>query len=270
MVLFFPKYKIKIKMKAVICMCLILFGYKVHPKYKLILAANRDEFYERPTAPAHYWEDHPHILAGRDLRKLGTWMGVTKNGRFAALTNYRDPNEVTEDKRSRGDLVADFLKGSDSPADFMHMASERRSSYPGYNLLAGNMEELYYYSNVEDRIEQLQPGIYGVSNHVLNTEWPKVKKGKEGLSEIIDNPAGDLTEDLFTLLRNTDPVPDDLLPKTGVSLEWERILSPLFIKSDGYGTRSSTVLLVSEDEIFYKERVHIGGERAEQEFILQK
>lgn len=251
-------------------MCLILFAYKVHPKYKLIVAANRDEFYERPTAPAHFWEDHPHILAGRDLRKMGTWMGVTENGRFAALTNYRDPNEVTEGKRSRGDLVADFLKGSASPADFMNRASEHRISYPGYNLLAGNLEELFYYSNVEDRVELLQPGIYGVSNHVLDTEWPKVKKGKEGLSALIDNAEGNLTEDLFTLLQNADPAPDDRLPKTGVSLEWERILSPLFIKSDGYGTRSSTVLLMSKDEIFYKERVHIGEDRQEQEFILKK
>ncbi|MBY6052228.1 NRDE family protein [Cytobacillus firmus] len=251
-------------------MCLILFAYKAHPKYKLIVAANRDEFYERPTAPAHFWEDHPHILAGRDLRKMGTWMGVTKNGRFAALTNYRDPNEVTEGKRSRGDLVADFLKGSDSPADFMNRASEHRVSYPGYNLLAGTLEELFYYSNVEDRVELLQPGIYGVSNHVLDTEWPKVKKGKECLSALLDNAEGSLTEELFTLLRNADPAPDELLPKTGVSLEWERMLSPLFIKSDGYGTRSSTVLLMSKDEIFYKERVHIGEDKQEQEFILQK
>ncbi|URT70459.1 NRDE family protein [Cytobacillus firmus] len=251
-------------------MCLILFAYKAHPKYKLIVAANRDEFYERPTAPAHFWEDHPHILAGRDLRKMGTWMGITKNGRFAALTNYRDPNEVTEGKRSRGDLVGDFLIGSASPADFMNRASEHRSSYPGYNLLAGNLEELFYYSNVEDRVELLQPGIYGVSNHVLDTEWPKVKKGKEGLSALLDNAEGSLTEELFTLLRNADPAPDELLPKTGVSLEWERMLSPLFIKSDGYGTRSSTVLLMSKDEIFYKERIHIGDERQEQEFILQK
>lgn len=251
-------------------MCLILFAYKAHPKYKLIVAANRDEFYERPTAPAHFWEDHPHILAGRDLRKMGTWMGVTKNGRFAALTNYRNPNEVTEGKRSRGDLVGDFLIGSASPADFMNRASEHRSSYPGYNLLTGNLEELFYYSNVEDRVELLQPGIYGVSNHVLDTEWPKVKKGKEGLSALLDNAEGSLTEELFTLLRNADPAPDELLPKTGVSLEWERMLSPLFIKSDGYGTRSSTVLLMSKDEIFYKERIHIGDERQEQEFILQK
>lgn len=251
-------------------MCLILFAYKVHPKYKLIVAANRDEFYERPTAPAHFWEDHPHILAGRDSWKMGTWMGVTENGRFAALTNYRDPNEVTEGKRSRGDLVADFLKGSASPADFMNRASEHRSSYPGYNLLAGNLEELFYYSNVEDRVELLQPGINGVSNHVLDTEWPKVKKGKEGLTALLDNAEGNLTEDLFTLLQNADPAPDERLPKTGVSLEWERILSPLFIKSDGYGTRSSTVLLMSKDEIFYKERVHIGEDRQEQEFILKK
>ncbi|MBN8201595.1 NRDE family protein [Bacillus sp. NTK034] len=250
-------------------MCLILFAYKVHPVYKLIVAANRDEFFERPTAPAHFWEDHPAILAGRDLSKMGTWMGVTKNGRFAALTNYRDPNEVRDGKNSRGDLVADFLKGSASPADFMKIASEHRSSYPGYNLLAGNLEELFYYSNVEDRIEQLEAGVYGVSNHLLNTGWPKVEKGKEGLSKLIDHASKNFTEDLFTLLRNADPAPDDMLPDTGVSLEWERILSPLFIKSEGYGTRSSTVMMMSESEIYYRERVHFGDSQQGQEFTIR-
>ncbi|WP_394139799.1 NRDE family protein [Cytobacillus oceanisediminis] len=250
-------------------MCLILFAYQMHPKYKLVVAANRDEFYERPTAPAHFWEDHPNILAGRDLSKMGTWMGVTKGGRFAALTNYRDPKEITEGKRSRGELVADFLKGNDQPEEFMKKATANRQQYPGYNLLAGNADELYYYSNVEDKMEKLGPGIYGVSNHVLNTEWPKVKRGKEGLAELAESSDESLTDQLFSLLQNADPAPNELLPKTGVSLEWERILSPMFIKSEGYGTRSSTVMLMSEDEIFYKERIHTEDSLEEQEYTIK-
>lgn len=250
-------------------MCLILFAYKKHPKYKLVVAANRDEFYERPTAPAHFWEDQPHILAGRDLSKMGTWMGITKDGRFAALTNYRDSKEMIEGKRSRGELVADFLKSTAPSASYFKKIAAARRQYPGYNLLAGNPDELYYYSNVEDRMEKLEPGIYGVSNHVLNTEWPKVKRGKEGLAKLIANAEGSLTEKLFLLLQNADPAPDEFLPKTGVSLEWERILSPLFIKSEGYGTRSSTVMLMSENDIFFKEWVHIGDSQTEKEFTIK-
>lgn len=243
-------------MKAVIEVCLILFAYHTHPKYKLIVAANRDEFYERPTAPVHYWEDYPDILAGRDLEKMGTWMGVTTAGRFAALTNYRNPNETTEGKRSRGELVADYLKSSENAGDYMRKVEVNRDIYPGYNLLAGDVHELYHYSNVENKLQRLQPGLYGVSNHFLNTDWPKVKRGKEGLSKIITEQGEPMVDELFNLLQNADPFSDEVLPKTGVSLEWERILSPLFIKSNGYGTRSSTVLLMTEQEILYKELVY--------------
>jgi uncharacterized protein with NRDE domain len=236
-------------------MCLILFAYHSHPNYPLIVAANRDEFLKRPTAPADYWEDAPHILAGRDLEKMGTWMGITTSGQFAALTNYRDPNEHSEGKRSRGELVADFLKENANPASYMEKLKEKREMYPGFNLLAGNIDELFYYSNIENKVYQLEPGIYGISNHLLNTNWPKVERGREHLVKIIEGGQANIAQDLLFMLQNADPAPDHLLPKTGVSLEWERILSPLFIKSDGYGTRSSTVLLASREEITYKERV---------------
>jgi uncharacterized protein with NRDE domain len=123
--------------------CLILFAYRAHQKYKLIVAANRDEFYERPTAPVHFWEDHPHLLAGRDLKKMGTWMGVTKAGRFAALTNYRSPKEESDGKRSRGELVGDFLKSVVHPEDYLQKVMENRRLYPGYKLLVGDANELY-------------------------------------------------------------------------------------------------------------------------------
>ncbi|GAA0327408.1 NRDE family protein [Bacillus carboniphilus] len=249
-------------------MCLILFAYRMHPTYKLIVASNRDEFYQRPTAPVHFWEDHPHILAGRDLEKMGTWMGITNTGRFAAITNYRDPKEKTDGKRSRGELVADFLKGTDNPAEYMKRIAAKRTSYPGYNLLVADKENLYYYSNIEGEIKKLPPGIYGVSNHLLNTDWPKVKRGKEGLATLAEENPSNLSDHLLTLLQNADPASDKELPKTGVSLEWERILSPMFIKTKGYGTRSSTIVLYSEDQVLYKERTINEGEMEEQEYKI--
>jgi uncharacterized protein with NRDE domain len=237
-------------------LCLILFAYQVHPTYKLIVAANRDEFYQRPTAPVHYWEDYPYILAGRDLSKMGTWMGVTRSGRFAALTNYRDPKEITEGKRSRGELVADFLKGSDDPEQYLIEIAKKRHLYPGYNLLAGDVNELYYYSNIGDKVQKLESGIYGVSNHLLDSDWPKVKRGRERLSSIISGSNESLSEQILTFMQEAETASDEMLPNTGVSIELERMLSPIFIKSDGYGTRSSSALLMTDEEIIFRERVY--------------
>ncbi|WP_066250014.1 NRDE family protein [Neobacillus drentensis] len=250
-------------------MCLILFAYQVHPVYKLIVAANRDEFFHRPTAPVHYWEDQPDILAGRDLEKMGTWMGITRTGRFAALTNYRDPKEITEGKRSRGELVADALKHKGNVKDYMQSLVEKKDFYPGYNLLVGDGMELYYYSSKGQNLQTVGPGIYGVSNHLLNTEWPKVQKGKEGLSKIINGEQDDLVGKLLNLLQNADQAPDELLPSTGVSLEWERRLSPLFIKSENYGTRSSTVMLMEDKAIQYVERVFTKERGSEQQYKMK-
>lgn len=237
-------------------MCLILFAYKTHPIYKLIVASNRDEFYDRPTASLQFWEDYPYILAGRDLLRKGTWMGVTKSGRFAALTNVRNPSEHTEGKLSRGNLVADFLISSESPIEYMMSVSRNKNQFPGFNLLAGDLNDLFYYSNYESKIKKLEPGIYGVSNHLLDTAWPKVKFGKSELENIIEGQGSELVQHLLTLLQNSEQAPDHLLPKTGVSLEWERLLSPLFIKSEKYGSRSSSVILQSDNEIQFTEQVY--------------
>lgn len=250
-------------------MCLILFAYKAHPKYKLIVAANRDEAYGRPTAAAHFWEDRPDILAGRDLEKMGTWMGVTSAGRFAALTNYRNPDENSAGKRTRGELVADFLKNVENGEVYLQKVAASRNAYPGFNLLAGDVNELFYYSNVGNSLQNIEPGVHGVSNHLLNTNWPKVEKGKSGLAKIISDDHPDMVNELFSHLESSDPAPDHLLPSTGVPLEWERLLSPIFIKSEGYGTRSSTVILMNEEEIFFKERVYTGGNRTDQEFKIK-
>lgn len=257
-------------------MCLILFAYHVHPRYPLIMAANRDEFYERPSAQAHRWQDAPHIIAGRDLLKMGTWIGASDSGQFAALTNYRNPLEQADGKRSRGELIAHFLKEQQSPAEYIQQMADDRDQYPGYNLLVGDRQSLYYYSNVGNEIQPLQPGIYGISNHLLDTDWPKVRSGKYGLEQIIrqiDEQEIDeqqLSDQLFALLQLTDRPEDEGLPDTGVSLEWERLLSSIFIHSQeqAYGTRSSTVLLMGEEELIYRERVYSPDALPEQRFVI--
>lgn len=245
-------------------MCLINFHVQDHPIYRLIVAANRDEFYERPTAPAHYWEDKPHVLAGRDLSQKGTWLGITKKGRFAALTNYRDPSEQRKDVRSRGEIVTNFLESDMTAAEFLNLLQEKRSEYAGFNVIAGNSEELYYYSNIENEVKKVASGTHGLCNHLLDTPWPKVLKGKADLRNIVEQNRVIHPNELFDLLQDAEPFPDEHLPNTGVGEQLERVLSPLFIKSKGYGTRSSTVLLIDyENNITFAERTYREGEFVE-------
>lgn len=236
-------------------MCIILFAYQTHPRYRLILAANRDEYYARPTERAAFWEDASEILAGRDLERGGTWLGVTKGGRFAAVTNFRDPTAIVKDAPSRGHLVSDFLRGTDAPASYLSNIAATSSGYNGFNLLAGDARGLCYHSNREAGVRELDAGVYGLSNHLLDTPWPKVEKGKRTLSEIVHESAEVSREDLFKILADDARADDTRLPQTGVSLEYERALSPVFIKTPVYGTRSSTLLLIdSEDNITFIER----------------
>ena len=229
-------------------MCLILFAYDHHPDFRLILAANRDEFYERPAAPLGYWEDHPHVLAGRDLRQSGTWMGVTKNGKFAAITNYREPGRQIPDAPSRGHLVSDFLIGDAPPSDYLEHLQQQAQQYNGFNLLVGDARSLYYYSNRGDGIFQLEPGIYGLSNRLLDTGWPKVHHGKERLAGLIEQESELPRQEILVLLQTQERPPDDQLPDTGVGIEWERTLSPMFISSPNYGTRCSTLLTMDRSK----------------------
>jgi uncharacterized protein with NRDE domain len=224
-------------------MCLIFLGVDAHPKYRIVIAANRDEFYDRPTAPASFWNDAPELLAGRDLRAGGTWLGITRTGRMAALTNYRDPTLNKESAPSRGKLVSDFLLSSETPALYLEQLSQNARQYNGFSLLVGQKGQFYWYSNRGDAIRKLSSGIHGLSNHLLDTPWPKVSKGKEEVGRILaqkDMSPGDF----FAFLNDGTMVEDKFLPDTGVGLEWERILSPIFISSPTYGTRSSTVILV--------------------------
>lgn len=248
-------------------MCLIFFSYEMHPGYRLIVAANRDEFYERPTAPLDFWKDAPHILAGRDLRGNGTWMGVTRTGRFAAITNFRDPASVRADAPSRGLLITDFLNRDESPQSYLESVSRIGSRYNGFNLLAGDAASLFYYSNRGSGVQKVTPGIYGLSNHLLDTPWPKVKKGKDALTPLFSEKEI-RTNAVFCVLEDRTQPPDAELPDTGVGLEWERMLSPLFVSGQIYGTRSSSVLLAERDgEICVTERtfVAVNGDAVQQD-----
>ncbi len=240
-------------------MCLIIFAYEAHPRYRLAFAANRDEFHDRETRPARFWDRWPGILAGKDLRGGGTWMGVSREGRFAAVTNFREPNKVENDPPSRGFLVLDFLAGNSSPRKYLEKVARIGAHYNGFNLLAGDAGQLLYYSNRQGEIATVSPGIHVLSNHLLDTPWPKTVRGKRLFSEALSTNLGEsrLAERLFTVLRDDQRPPDRLLPNTGVSIEWERILSPLFVSSPVYGSRSSTVLLWSRNgKIDFTERTY--------------
>jgi uncharacterized protein with NRDE domain len=224
-------------------MCLILFSYKPSKQYSLVLAANRDEYYERPSSPAAFWTDAPKVLAGRDLEGGGTWMGVTRSGRFAALTNYRDPASFRKGAPSRGLLVKNFLAGMDSPAVYMKFLKAHADKYNGFCLIFGDPSQVYYFSNRSKDAVALSPGLYGLSNRFLDTPWPKVEKGKAALARLISNKQLPF-EDVFSLLADQTRVKDENLPDTGVELTWERILSSIFITSPVYGTRSSILLTI--------------------------
>ena len=221
-------------------MCLIVIGWQAHRRYPLAVAANRDELFARPTAPLAWWEDSPDLLAGRDLQDGGTWMGITRHGRFAAITNYRDPARLKPSPPSRGRLVSDFLAGNETPEEYLRRIEPLAQACNGFNLLVADSNALWWYSNMSNERRKLEPGIYGVSNHLLDTPWPKLLSAKQAFAAALpDLPA---TEALFALLRDDTLHPDEVLPSTGISLELERKLSAIFVKTQGFNTRSSAVL----------------------------
>jgi uncharacterized protein with NRDE domain len=225
-------------------MCSIFFAYDYHPDYKLILAANRDEFYARPTLQAHFWDEMPQVLAGKDLEQCGTWLGITRQGKMAALTNFRDPAAHRSEVRSRGLLVRDYLCSSVSAVPYLTELDMTRTVYNGFNLLVWEHDVLWYYSNFSKGMERLKPGIHGLSNHILDTPWPKVEKGKLAMQRCMNLNKEDIRKWLFEVLADKEQAPDQDLPVTGVSMEWERLLSSIFIESVDYGTRVSTVVLI--------------------------
>ena len=236
-------------------MCLVLLALDSHPDYSLILAANRDEFYDRPTSPAAFWDDATTVLAGRDLKAGGTWLGIDGHGRFAAVTNYRQGERESPAPRSRGLLVSDFLRRDVGALEHVEQVRTDADLYNGFNLIAGDPWGVFYFSNRQRRIRHLAPGVYGLSNHLLDTPWPKVTATKSAFGTLLNDRTSDLTTELFALLSDRKQAADALLPSTGVSREWESLLSSAFIASDDYGTRSSTVILIGRDgSIVFVER----------------
>ncbi len=242
-------------------MCLIAIAYRAHPGFPLILAANRDEFLNRPTEPAHFWKDAPNVLAGRDARAGGTWLGVTRTGRIAAITNYRDMRRNFPKGPSRGLLVREALEhGIDTSAT---------QAYAGFNLIHGTFADLRYHNNIQGTAIALQPGIHGLSNHFLDTPWPKVVKAKRELEKLMDAPEGQLVGSLFRLLADDAMAPDDALPDTGLAVEAERAASSIFIRTPDYGTRCSTVVLVDAKGNVYFEEWSVPEGRVAEEFRVQ-
>lgn len=227
-------------------MCLILFAYRVVPGVPLLVAANRDEYYARAARPAAFWDDHTAILAGRDLQAGGTWLGVSTTGRFAALTNFRGSPGARPGGPSRGELATQFLSGRDSARDFTSRLEKTGSDYAGFCFLAGDGTDLYFYSNQEPERGALlvAPGVHGLSNHLLDTPWPKVVKGRARLEALLSRPFRD--SDYLDLMDDTVPAAEQELPKTERDPEWERSLSSLRIIAGDYGTRCSTVVHISQ------------------------
>lgn len=250
-------------------MCLILVAWQSHPDYALVVAGNRDEFYARPAAPAQWWQDAPQVLGGRDLAEVigeaGTWMGISGDGRFAALTNYRAPSEKRTDARSRGELVSGYLRGQESPEEYLSTLAGDSGAYNGFNLLASDLHELWWYSNRAPgrQPQRLRPGLYGLSNALLDTPWPKVRSRVGALAEALAADTGHATASAtpyLDLLADERQAADFELPATGVAPEWEKLLSSAFIRSPHYGTRASTVLRVRHDGRFdFSERSFNAG-----------
>ncbi len=224
-------------------MCLILLAHRVHPQFPLIVAANRDEFHGRPAAAAAFWQDQPRVLAGRDLEAGGTWLGVSRSGRFAAVTNFSEEPLEPLPPRSRGALVSDFLSGTMGPEPYLEGIAHHSEAYRGFNLLVSDGEELWYYSNRLPRPQRLEPGTYGLSNHLLDTEWPRVKRGKSALAVFEESEQQPDVDELLALLADETAATADEIAASGLDPSHASRITPCFIRGPVYGTRASTVVV---------------------------
>jgi uncharacterized protein with NRDE domain len=226
-------------------MCLLIFSHQVDPRYPLVLAANRDEFHARPTAPAKFWPEYPQLLAGRDLEQGGTWMGVTRNGRFAAITNCRDPARTAPAPRSRGELPLGFLLGDESPQAYLRSLLPTAHEYAGFNLLVGTADKLWYLTNSHAVAHfepvLLAPGLYGLSNAQLDTPWPKVVLGKQRMQTLLGKDTL-VHDELEAVVADRQLADSTALRQLGLTDDMAQVLSSQFITTASYGTRSSTTL----------------------------
>lgn len=235
-------------------MCLIFVAHQMHERYRLVVVANRDEYHARPTQPAAFWPQAPTLLAGRDLEAGGTWLGITKRGRFAAVTNYRDAEPRQSSAKSRGELVFDFLVSAEPPPDYATRLSANANGYNGFGLLAGDGCELWYCSNRVAGPRKLAPGVYGLSNHLLDTPWPKVERGKALFWALLRSKKLAAVK-LLDMMHDSTQTPQASHGTTGADHGFERALSAMFVRSTHYGTRSTTVVLVQHGgEVEFVER----------------
>jgi uncharacterized protein with NRDE domain len=225
-------------------MCLVLVAWRGNKNYPCVIAANRDELHSRPTVAAQWWQSEPQILGGRDLKAGGTWLGMTRTGRFAALTNYRDSTQQRVGTPSRGALVTSLLKSTADTTEALRYLREVGANYNGFNLIFSDGERLAIYESVPGTGRELAPGIYGLSNHLLDTPWPKVQNAKSRLSTALADIAN--PDAALALLRDEAPAPDDQLPRTGIGQGWERLLSSAFVRAPDYGTRCSTLVRIDQ------------------------
>jgi uncharacterized protein with NRDE domain len=230
-------------------MCLITFGLRKHPDYFLVMAANRDEFYERPTESSHWWQTDPNILAGKDQKAGGTWMGVNDQGFWAAITNVRAPGQYREDAPSRGNIVKNYLLDAPNPKAYLNDLAQEMGAYNGFNLLVGTATECWYLTNSMDHDQPtpLAVGLHGLSNAQLNVPWPKVTRACNQLEERLNSESGIATQDLLDDMVDQTEAPEEELPDTGVDTELEKKLSAMFIQTPKYGTRCSTALTIGYD-----------------------
>lgn len=236
-------------------MCLISIAYQYHPKYKLILLANRDEFYQRPTREAHWWDENESVFGGKDLQAGGSWLAVSKNGKIGAITNFRNPSRIIKNKISRGQILSNYILSDISEKKYINELSDTGENFEGYNLLLGNQENLYHFSNINQKLTSITPGVYALSNHLLNTPWPKVEKAKKVMHKLIETGNVIDVEAAFKLFSDKQRAPDDQLPDTGIGLSYERYLSSVFIDIPQYGTRATTLLMIdNENKVYFEER----------------
>lgn len=239
-------------------MCLIAIAWQARADLPLVVAANRDEWRDRPAEPAQWWLDRPGVLAGRDLKAGGTWLGISRSGRFAAVTNFRDPSDRRSTARSRGELVADFLAGNDEPPAYVERVARRAHEYNAFNLLVADTATLWYFGSREGPPRPVAPGVHALSNHILDEPWPKVTQARRAMEAALRE--GDPAARLFEMLSDAALAQDQHLPRTGVPLDWERRLSPALITGEDYGTRNSTVVIRNADgRASFEERTRDGG-----------
>ena len=226
-------------------MCLILFAFQQHADYPLIVIANRDEYYARPTQNAHWWND-ADIFAGRDLEANGTWLGINRQGHFAAVTNVREPGGMKASKISRGELTRNYLSTTQTAEEYLQQLAPHDQNYAGFNLMLADQQGIWFYSNRDHGIKRIEPGIYGISNGGFDEPWPKLSTGKLELEAMLSSgiDAGELME----ILTDHRVAHDHELPDTGVPIDIERMLSSRFIRSPGYGTRASSVVLMDKHQ----------------------